>query len=113
MTHTLKEKWGQLPDPQIISKGCCHCQTQRPELGAGVVSRRSGLQRASHKAPPGDVCRATGRLLRLTPPASTWNPRHMGVGQDVREPSQPPGNNDLEGKWKMTVIPERCWARTG
>lgn len=34
----------------------------------------------------------------------------MGVGQDVREPSQPPGNNDLEGKWKMTVIPERCSA---
>lgn len=64
------------------------------------------MQRASRKAPPGDVCGATG-LLRLTPPASTWNPRHMGVGQDVREPSQPPGNNDLEGKWKMTVIPER------
>lgn len=32
----------------------------------------------------------------------------MDRRQDVRAPSQPPGNNDLEGKWKIAVIPEIC-----
>lgn len=54
------------------------------------------------------VCPATGCPFKPTPLASTRSSGHLDMRQGMREPSQPPGNNDLEGKWKMQVIPENC-----
>lgn len=44
MTHTLKEKWGQLPDPQIISKGCCHAKLRDQSGGGGVSAGGVGCK---------------------------------------------------------------------
>lgn len=41
------------------------------------------------------ICPATGCPFKPTPLASTRSSSHLDMRQGVREPSQPPGNNDL------------------
>lgn len=57
--------------------------------------------------PPVDWASVLPQVVHVTL-ASTQSSSHMDRRQDVRAPSQPPGNNDLEGKWKIAVIPENC-----
>lgn len=58
--------------------------------------------------PEGAACKPQVVHSDSPPLASTRSSCCTDMRQDVREPSQPPGNNDLEGKWKIAIIPDNC-----